>query len=742
MCVILTPCSYRMSVMKKPRSQSNIDPTRVVMSFTSNPVPVSFMNDVWETTLRPTVRRILEGDLEGIRGRREQMYREVEKLVKLQFSQNLTEKLEAEFKFFCSQLVSSDIPSLVQRFSGFSEALALIVKVFNALDRELIYRAASGKSDNGLANGVAALGFSAWRTWIVQSNLTDAIVNALLDMIETYRHVTLVGQSSRPDVSLISQLVGLLRKVELYSPAFEPRFFIATRTLYVQAADAFLLANNHSLTQFVEFSNRVFSFEESFTRNVNLLPSTWKTEDVEILRIEMVLHRLPPLIQRDLVALVRTNDTPTMHALFTLASLVNEKLIMESVLRFSFQDVVGAVCSEAVAVADSVAVIDRLVLVRKTMLAIVADAFGNRASYLAASKDAMEAVLNSASCAGIPALLAEWADEKISSMIDSNDAVWLDDLIGLFKLLAGKDLFEAHYRAFLAKRLISRFGSLDQHINVETAVVNLLKQECGGGYTGKLESMIRDVTVSHESVVAGGAGGVELKVCVATTGVWPSSIAPWAERPKLPQEIHDAEINFMRTYMEKNAKKSIKFVHAMTSAVIRFKRRDFVCSAAQAVVLSLFNEMDSVGRAVLPAETGIVEAELSKAVSALLDLGFLVDDNDILSVNPNFVVPAGKTVLNEYQFRRPAGAPSLTDEERAQTESSVMEDRQHQLDASIVRIMKRVKRAAPASLSAEIMEATKFSFSKQEISKRVASLVDREFLEKDAGDEGEIRYLA
>jgi cullin-4 len=169
-----------------------------------------------------------------------------------------------------------------------------------------------------------------------------------------------------------------------------------------------------------------------------------------------------------------------------------------------------------------------------------------------------------------------------------------------------------------------------------------------------------------------------------------------------------------------------------------------VCSAAQALVLALFNETDSVSKGALVAETGIPEPELAKAVASLLDHGLLLDENDILSINAAYKprMQSGRVILNDYQFRRPAGAPSLTDEERAQTESSVIEDRQHQLDAAIVRILKRVKRASPASLASEIMEITKFAFSKLEINTRVASLVDREFLEKDPGDDGEIRYLA
>jgi hypothetical protein len=98
--------------------------------------------------------------------------------------------------------------------------------------------------------------------------------------------------------------------------------------------------------------------------------------------------------------------------------------------------------------------------------------------------------------------------------------------------------------------------------------------------------------------------------------------------------------------------------------------------------------------------------------------------------------------LNNYQFRKPllATGSQLTDAERAQTEWSVLEDRQYQLDAAIIRTMKKTKKCTLAYLVAEIAEVFKFSFAKHEINKRIESLIDRDFLEKCDGDA--IKYLA
>jgi predicted HTH transcriptional regulator len=239
-------------------------------------------------------------------------------------------------------------------------------------------------------------------------------------------------------------------------------------------------------------------------------------------------------------------------------------------------------------------------------------------------------------------------------------------------------------------------------------------------------------------------GDLELNVFVITTGVWPSTISVWAEKPRLPPEVEHAETEFIKLYSVANPKRSIKFVHSMSSAIVKYKQKELVCSVAQALILNLFNEFESLSTESILTDCRIPESELLRALNALVEAGVVIGQGKIYHVNPQFKFPTGmiRLALNQYQYRRPAGSTPFSEEERAQTESSVNEDRLHQLDAAIVRIMKRVKKCSHAFLSGEIMESSKYLFSKVEISKRVASLIDREFLERQSGEDGEIRYLA
>jgi hypothetical protein len=172
------------------------------------------------------------------------------------------------------------------------------------------------------------------------------------------------------------------------------------------------------------------------------------------------------------------------------------------------------------------------------------------------------------------------------------------------------------------------------------------------------------------------------------------------------------------------------------------------------MILDLFNDgSDSMSVDVILQELRIPIAEFERALRPMVDLGLVANTNGVVEVNSGWHPKTpGQVILNTYQYRRESdeGSPVvMNDTERLQTESSVAEDRQHQLDALIVRIMKKNKSVMLNGLLREIVENLPASFttfySQTELKKRIDSLVDREFLEKISSvaepDNVEIRYL-
>ena len=75
----------------------------------------------------------------------------------------------------------------------------------------------------------------------------------------------------------------------------------------------------------------------------------------------------------------------------------------------------------------------------------------------------------------------------------------LDKIMVLFRFIHGKDVFEAFYKKDLAKRLLV---NLSASVDAEKSMLSKLKQECGGGFTSKLEGMFKDMELSRDINVA------------------------------------------------------------------------------------------------------------------------------------------------------------------------------------------------------------------------------------------------
>lgn len=64
------------------------------------------------------------------------------------------------------------------------------------------------------------------------------------------------------------------------------------------------------------------------------------------------------------------------------------------------------------------------------------------------------------------------------------------------------------------------------------------------------------------------------------------------------------------------------------------------------------------------------------------------------------------------------------------------------MDATIVRVMKARKRLQHTLLMAELMSQLRFPATASDLKKRIASLIEREYLERDADDPSCYKYLA
>jgi len=113
-------------------------------------------------------------------------------------------------------------------------------------------------------------------------------------------------------------------------------------------------------------------------------------------------------------------------------------------------------------------------------------------------------------------------------------------------------------------------------------------------------------------------------------------------------------------------------------------------------------------------------------------------DADVFSINADF---------STKQMRFKVGTISSQkedDTEKRETREKVEEDRKPQIEAAIVRIMKSRKEMEHNALIAEVANqlCTRFIPPPDVVKKRIESLIEREFLERDKNNWRKYMYLA
>ncbi|KAJ1564755.1 Cullin-4A, partial [Cladochytrium tenue] len=312
-------------------------------------------------------------------------------------------------------------------------------------------------------------------------------------------------------------------------------------------------------------------------------------------------------------------------------------------------------------------------------------------------------------------------------------------------LCLGKDVFEAFYKKDLAKRLLlGKSSSVDS----EKSMLAKLKTECGAAFTSKLEGMFKDVDTSRDlmasfrtSARAERLGPVDLTVNVLTAGFWPTySVAP----VNLPPELERCQQVFKEYYMSKYSGRQLTWCaqlgHCVVKAMFPKGAKELSVSLYQALVLLAFNDVESGGRlsySDLRSRTGVEDKELRRTLQSLAcgkvrvlhkhPRGRDVGDADAFEANLAFENALFRIRVNQVQARE-------TPEENKDTGERVFADRQYQVDAAVVRIMKARKRLAHTLLVAELFEQLKFPVKATDLKKRIESLIEREYLERDEND--------
>lgn len=339
----------------------------------------------------------------------------------------------------------------------------------------------------------------------------------------------------------------------------------------------------------------------------------------------------------------------------------------------------------------------------------------------------------------------------------------LERTIVLFRFLQNKDEFQDYYRRHLMKRLLHKGSSFSE--DREQIMIRKLQMENGVAFVKRLETMFKDIKMAEEdagnfrsymsNLAAESVPDFDFTVSVLTSNAWPLTLN---EKPmSLPPELQKAQEVYVKYYENKHANRQLKWALQQGTAELKaqFKRNThtLVMSTQQMVVLVLFNDAPE-GK--LTLETIVQKTDISmddgkRIMSSLLKPAKdckplliksgekrVLAPTDEFEINSNFMSKSHKVRLP------PVGSLRETDTERKETQKKITEDRSHELDASIVRLMKARKRLEHNILVQEVtaMCQARFVPDPKAIKDRIALLIDKEYLKRDTSNMKIYEYVA
>ncbi|KAF9588845.1 hypothetical protein IFM89_016783 [Coptis chinensis] len=543
-------------------------------------------------------------------------------------------------------------------------------------------------------------------------------VTGLLRLIEKER----LGEAI--DRALLNHLLKMFTALGIYSESFEKPFLDCTSQFYATEGVKYM-----QLSDVPDYLKHVeMRLHEEHERCLLYLDATTRKPLVATAERQLLVSHISAILDKGFTMLMDGNRIEDLRRLYGLFSRVNAfELLRQALSSYIRGTGQGMIMDEE----KDKDLVSSLLEFKASLDMIWEESFSRNDVFSNTIKDAFEHLINLRQILDTlcTELIAKFLDEKLRAgnkgTSEEELEGMLDKVLVLFRFIQGKDVFEAFYKKDLAKRLLlGKSASID----AEKSMISKLKTECGSQFTNKLEGMFKDIELSkeiNESFKQSSQArtklpsGIELSVHVLTTGYWPT-YPPMDIR--LPHELNVYQDIFKEFYLSKYSGRRLMWQNSLGHCVLKAEfpkgKKELAVSLFQTVVLMLFNDAQKLSFEDIKESTGIEDKELRRTLQSLA---------------------CGKVrvlqKVNAIQLKE-------TVEENTSTTERVFQDRQYQVDAAIVRIMKTRKVLSHTLLITELFQQLKFPIKPADLKKRIESLIDREYLERDKSNPQIYNYLA
>lgn len=671
-----------------------------------------------------------------------------------------------------SSLQNNFLQTLNSAWNDHQTSMVMIRDILMYMDRVYVQQ---NNCDN-----VYNLGLILFRDKVVRYGcISNHLRMTLLELIMKERRGELIDRPAVKNACQMLMLLGIGSRA-VYEEDFEQPFLVQSAEFYKIESQKFLEENSASV-----YIRKVEArIDEEANRATYYLDESTVPRIVKVLEDELIQKHMKIIVEMEnsgLVFMLSNQKTDDLACLYKLFARVSEghKTIAESLsahLRAQGKALVqDSATGEPI---NAITFVQNLLDLKDKYDSFLSSAFGSDQFFKKVISSDFEFFLNLNKRS--PEYLSLYIDDKlkkgVKGLTDNDVEMFLDKAMILFRFLQEKDSFEEYYKRHLARRLLNQKSASDDS---EKMMISKLKSECGCQFTSKLEGMFKDMTLSNtindefkthlQNVAARGLCGdefVDLTVRVLTTGYWPGQNSPPViNLPRVPAAAFEI---FKKFYLGKHSGRVLTLQPsagtADLNAIFYGPRKNEVAEAEppkrkhilvvntyQMCLLLLFNLRDKITYEELKEETSIPDRELTRALQTLalgkVSQRILIKSPKSKEIEPSHsfqVNDAFTSQLHRIKVQQASARLGEAEPERNETKQKVDEDRKHEIEACIVRIMKSRKQCNHNQLVSEVVEqlSSRFQPSPVIIKKRIEGLIEREYIKRSDADRKMYVYLA
>ncbi|KAG9147355.1 hypothetical protein Leryth_021426 [Lithospermum erythrorhizon] len=684
----------------------------------------------------------------------EELYRNAYNMVLHKFGEKLYSGLVSTMTFHLQEMSKSVeaaqggsfLEELNRKWTDHNKALQMIRDILMYMDRTFI--------PSTRKTPVHELGLNLWSDNVIHSSkIQPRLLNTLLELIHRERTAEVINRG------LMRNIVKMLMDIgpSVYQEDFEKPFLEVSADFYRAESQKFIECCDCG-----DYLKKAeMRLNEEIERVSHYLDTKSEAKITRVVENEMIANHMLRLVHMEnsgLVNLLLDDKYEDLGRIYSLFHRVfNGLSTIRDVMTAHLRETGKQLVTDPEKLKDPVEFVQCLLNEKDKYDKIIGSSFNNDKTFQNALNSSFEFFINLNPRS--PEYISLYVDDKLRKGLkgvseEEIDTI-LDKVMMLFRYLQEKDVFEKYYKQHLAKRLLSGKTISD---DAERSLIVKLKTECGYQFTSKLEGMFTDMKTSQDTMQGFYAAcgseledGPALVVQVLTTGSWPTQSSVSCN---LPSEISTLCERFRSYYLGTHTGRRLTWQTNMGSADLKAtfgkgQKHELNVSTYQMCVLMLFNNSEGLSYKEIEQATEIPSSDLKRCLQSLAcvkgknvlkkePMSKDIGEDDTFLVNDKFTSKFYKVKIGTVV------AQKESEPEKQETRQRVEEDRKPQIEAAIVRIMKSRRLLDHNNIITEVTKQlqSRFLANPGEIKKRLESLIERDFLERDDADRKLYRYLA